>query len=62
VAGIVREVAVGRFTDDPARARAAVLAVAGEGGASGTSPGELLYLEESSAGGFAGARWRRFYW
>ncbi len=61
VAGIVREVAVGRFTDDPARERAAVLAVAGAGGASGTSPGELLYLEESGAGGFAGARWRRFY-
>lgn len=61
VAGIVREVAVGRFTDEPARDRAAVLAVAGEGGASGTSPGELLYLEESSAGGFSGARWRRFY-
>lgn len=61
VAGIVRDVAVGALADEAARARAAVLAIAGEGTAPGTSTGEMLYVEESGAGGFTGARWRRFY-
>lgn len=56
-AGVVRALAVGRRADG----RALVIALAGDGSAPTTSAEEVLYAEESSAGGFAGARWRRFY-
>lgn len=56
-AGVVRELAAGRLADG----RALVIAVSAEGAAPTTSAEEIFYAEESGAGGFAGARWRRFY-